>query len=76
MDAVIPLGEMTVAEKLRAMETIWDDLRSRENEVDSPAWHGDVLASRQRRIDLGEADFSDWETAKDRIRERSRKRER
>ncbi len=35
----------------------------------SPAWHGDVLAERDRLIASGEEKFMDWETAKRQLRE-------
>ncbi|MBI2432916.1 MAG: addiction module protein [Candidatus Hydrogenedentes bacterium] len=47
MELAIPLEKMTVAEKLRALELIWDDLQRRSEDVPSPAWHEDVLKSRE-----------------------------
>jgi hypothetical protein len=67
MPATLPLDEMTVAEKLRAMEAIWDDLCRRGETIPSPAWHGEVLAERERLVAEGNATFSDWEEARGRI---------
>ena len=58
---------MTVAEKLRIMEELWEDLRTRAAAVPMPQWHKDLLDEREQLIEKGEAQFSDWETAKDRI---------
>lgn len=58
---------MTVAEKLRVMEELWDDLRTRAEDVPVPQWHKDLLNERERLIEAGEVEFSDWETAKKRI---------
>ena len=58
---------MTIAEKLRIMEELWDDLRARAEGVPMPQWPKDLLDERQRLIETGEAKFSDWETAKERI---------
>ena len=55
---------MTVEEKLRVMETLWDDLCRHEEHVPVPDWHKQLLDERQRRIDAGEAKFADWEKAK------------
>ena len=57
MELVLPLKEMTVAEKLQLMEVLWDDLSHNSEDVPSPAWHGEVLAERQRLIDEGKAKF-------------------
>jgi hypothetical protein len=58
---------MTVAEKLRAMEAIWDDLCQQGAVIPSPPWHGEVLAERDRLIGEGKASFSDWDEARARV---------
>lgn len=68
MNSTLPLATMTTAEKLHAMEQLWDDLCRDEQQVVSPEWHGKELAARAERVERGEARFSDWETAKARIR--------
>jgi Putative addiction module component len=62
---------MTMAEKLRIMEELWNDLRMRADGVPMPQWHKDLLDERQRLIETGEAQFDDWETAKKRIIEQT-----
>jgi hypothetical protein len=71
MSTQLQIGEMTMAEKLRIMEELWDDLRSRAGGVPVPQWHKDLLKERERLIDTGEAHFGDWETAKRHITERT-----
>ena len=68
MASILPLERMSVEEKLRAMEALWDDLCSRAGGVASPAWHEDVLAERSAMLERGEDRFEDWETAKREIR--------
>ena len=67
MSTSFQISQMTIAEKLRMMEELWDDLRARAEGVPVPQWHKDLLDERQQRIDAGEATFSDWESAKERI---------
>lgn len=69
MGMTLPLDQMTVDEKLRAMEEIWEDLRRDEAAIPSPQWHRDVLEARAARLASGSESFSDWEEAKRRIRE-------
>ncbi|HEY4417371.1 MAG TPA: addiction module protein [Verrucomicrobiae bacterium] len=64
MTVTLPLEQMTVAEKLQAMEQLWADL-SRTDNLESPAWHEAVLRERS-----GQSDFVDWETAKKELRAR------
>ena len=68
MTVTLPLDDMTVSEKLQLMEALWADLSRNADALESPEWHRDVLAERERRITSGEAHFSDWEQAKANIR--------
>jgi hypothetical protein len=71
MPIAIPLDEMTVADKLRALEVIWEDLLRTPKEIPSPSWHGDVLRARESRVREGTSHYGDWTEAKRRIRERT-----
>jgi len=71
MDAVLPLDQMTVEEKLRAMEAIWRSLSKLEDQVPVPDWHKQVLDERQRQIDAGEATFVSLEEMKECVRKRT-----
>jgi hypothetical protein len=63
------LGKMTIEEKIRAMENLWDDLCRHAADKLSPTWHEGVLRQRAQAESVGEAQFIDWEAAKKRLRE-------
>jgi transposase len=65
----LPLDQMTVDEKLRALEQIWEDLCRNEATIPCPQWHYDVLEAREARSKDGGERFTRWEDAKRRIRE-------
>ncbi len=69
MSCVLPLDRMTIAEKLQALESIWDDLCQTPDNVSSPAWHGEILRRRDQRVTDGSAQFTDWSQAKREIRD-------
>ncbi len=46
--------------------------RKQERQITVANWQKELLDARQRQIDSGEAKFSDWESAKKRIRERTK----
>ena len=69
MAIAVDLGKMSVADKLQLMEDLWQDLASGPDEIVSPAWHGEVLAERERLTASGEEKFIDWEVAKKQLRE-------
>ena len=64
---VMQIDQMTLEEKLRAMESLWDDLCPREESIPMLQWHKDLLDERERLVVEGKARFTDWETAKRRI---------
>lgn len=59
---------MTIPEKLAAVELLWDDLCRSQEDVPSPKWHGEILAEREKKFLDGEASFDDLNEAKKRIR--------
>jgi hypothetical protein len=70
MNIILPLDQMTTAEKLRVMEELWTDLSRNDQELESPAWHQQVLKEREERVRSGQESFIDWETAKQQLRDR------
>jgi hypothetical protein len=69
MNTALQLDQMTIEDKLRTMEELWDDLCRHSDQVTSPAWHYEVLSEREQNICAGGAVFEDWVTAKKRIRD-------
>jgi hypothetical protein len=67
----LPLDQMTVEDKLLAMEALWDSLSRDPDTVESPAWHGEVLAERVAALEREEAALLDLEDVKRRMRERT-----
>jgi hypothetical protein len=72
MNVVLPLNEMTTAEKLALMELLWEDLRRTPDDIPTPAWHGEVLAAREQQIQSGQAKFVDFEEMCARIRKETK----
>jgi hypothetical protein len=73
MTVEIPVAQMSVEEKLLAMELLWENLRQDERDVPVPQWHRDLLDEPDKLVAEGNARLEDWETAKawiaDKIRE-------
>ncbi len=42
---------MSVEEKLQTMEALWQSLSGDPAAIESPAWHEDELAERERKIE-------------------------
>ena len=48
---------MTTFDRLKARESLKFTLVNEDSEIDSPDWHGNVLAERKAKIEDGEANF-------------------
>ena len=72
MSIELPLESMSIAEKLRIMETVWASLCQKPADFSSPEWHGKILANRARRLETGEATVSRWDDAKQRLQQLGR----
>jgi len=57
MQTLLPLNEMTITEKLVAINQIWDDLLLNSDDIPSPEWHKEVLSARAERVKSGQAHF-------------------
>lgn len=64
----LPLKDMSLDDKLSAMESLWEDLARTPDAIESPAWHKNVLVERRQHVADGTSRFIDWETAKADIR--------
>ncbi len=67
MDFASQLNKMTIEEKLRTMELIWDNLCNTSDFI-SPDWHKDILEEREKRIKDGKEDILDWEVSKKQLK--------
>ena len=68
MDITSKLNKMSVKEKLRTMELIWNDL-CRTSDFTSPDWHKNILVEREKRVKEGKEDILDWEESKRQLRD-------
>ena len=62
------VSRLSKAERLQAMEWLWASLSEKPDEIESPEWHGEVLAARKAKADAGEAQFLSVEQLKERLR--------
>lgn len=63
----LPISRLSLDQKLDLMETLWADLARDEKNLESPAWHGTILADREKALQAGKVTVSDWKQAKKRI---------
>jgi putative addiction module component (TIGR02574 family) len=66
----LSLSDLSFAQKLHLMETLWADLIRDEKKLKSPDWHEAVLKDRQEAFAAGKVTVSDWEQAKKRIKKK------
>lgn len=66
---MLTIENLTRSEKLRMMEALWDDLAHDKTVLASPAWHGEALKDAEDDHAVENANFVDWETAKQSLRD-------
>ncbi len=66
----LEIERMTSAQKLQAIEALWNDLAADPTQVVSPSWHEDCLRETEARVVAGLEVPQDWEAAKTDLRKR------
>ena len=51
------LKKMSKAERIQAMEALWDSLLYEDVELETPKWHEKILEDRKNKISNGKAKF-------------------
>lgn len=69
MAVALKIDEMSLADKLQTMETLWDDLCHHVQDVAVPEWHYEELVAREKELEAGKERYTDWDEAKNSIRE-------
>ncbi len=54
------LHSLTVKEKIKVVQTLWDDIAKDQSVDDLPTEHKRILDERLQKIDSGEAQFKSW----------------
>ncbi len=65
--SVADIQRLPIAEKLRIMEAIWEDLRHNADQVSVPQWHRDLLDARRKSVEENREEILDWDQVKDSI---------
>lgn len=58
MNIVLPLADMTTAEKLQTMEALWESLCLKSDELTSPSWHEEIIADREKKSMKGKKKYT------------------
>lgn len=54
---ITDIKTMNTVERLQAMEALWDSLLHEDGEIESPAWHEEILNERKTKIAEGKAGY-------------------
>ncbi len=58
------IKQMSMLEKIQAMELLWDSLCHEEEEMLPPDWHAEILRTRGYKLDSGNSRFLTLEEVK------------
>ena len=65
--AASEIKKITLAERLRAMEHLWESISASPEKVASPKWHGEVLKRRLAKVKAGKETFLTVQQLKTRL---------
>ncbi|QHI69094.1 addiction module protein [Tichowtungia aerotolerans] len=66
--SIAELKSMSRDEQLLAMEILWEELSREDQQVESPAWHKEVLDERQSMVAEDSASYLTMDELKKRLR--------
>lgn len=61
---IAEIRQLPLNEKLQIMEALWEDLRSRAEELVVPEWHKEILDERRKAVEEGREEVLDWDEVK------------
>lgn len=71
MITVEQIKQLSTAEKLQVMETLWRELTVKPDNIPaSPEWHQHALQQTENAVREGSEVIHDWEQAKQRLRDK------
>ena len=55
---------LSIEEQIDYVQSLWDHIAARPEQVPVPDWHKDLLNSRQKAVEEGREKILDWDTVK------------
>lgn len=62
--SITDIKEMSIIERIHAMELLWDSLCEDDQNIYPPEWHESVLNARKEKMDSSGAEFLTLDQAK------------
>ncbi|WP_158278598.1 addiction module protein [Rhodohalobacter mucosus] len=62
------IAKMSIPERLKAMELLWESISDHPESIDSPNWHKDILNKRESRVDSGKTSYLTLSELKSRMK--------
>ena len=59
----MPLPQMSLDDKLLAMELLWGELSKTPERLEAPHWHRELLLQRLNQVQQGTASLQSWDSA-------------
>ncbi len=65
--SIAELRRLAASEKMKIIETLWNDLAADEASVDSPGWHEQELQKTETDFAADRVEILDWGRGEERI---------
>jgi putative addiction module component (TIGR02574 family) len=71
MIEAMEIERMSLADRLQAMELLWDSMVAHPDKLESPAWHKKILEKRLAKVEAGKGEFLTLVQLKKRLAKRA-----
>ena len=65
--SISEIADLPLREKFQIMEILWGDMQSSINDAEVPREHQDLLDTRRKRVEAGDAVLLDWDRVKNAV---------
>lgn len=65
------IEKMSVPERLKAIELLWESITERSEYIESPDWHGEILKKRRDVVESGKAKYLSISQVRERLKNKS-----
>lgn len=65
------MEKMSVPERLKAIEQLWESISEKSKEIESPKWHGNILEERRKKVQSKDANYLTVSEVRERLQKKA-----
>lgn len=65
------IEKMSISERLKVIELLWESVSDKSEYIESPEWHGEVLKNRKDVVESGNAKYLSVPQVRERLKSKA-----